>query len=185
MDQQGYGVRAVAAAVGRQGVFSRESEPAGHAAGHASEDVGRRYAGVGRRCAATAIDSLVLVGVAIVVVRLFGTEAATVRQTPNGTMVSHARTLSGAGALLLPLAWFAYYVALETLAGATPGKWLCGLHVETVAGARPGLGAALVRTALRLVDGIGFYLVGAAVAWASPRRQRLGDRAARTVVVRR
>jgi uncharacterized RDD family membrane protein YckC len=38
---------------------------------------------------------------------------------------------------------------------------------------------------LRLVDSLFFYLVGAIFALTSPRGQRLGDRAAHTVVVRR
>ena len=46
-------------------------------------------------------------------------------------------------------------------------------------------GAALVRNLLRLVDALFFYLVGAIFALASPRGQRLGDRAAHTLVVRR
>jgi uncharacterized RDD family membrane protein YckC len=48
-----------------------------------------------------------------------------------------------------------------------------------------GLGASVVRNVLRLVDGLFFYLVGALFALASSRGQRLGDRAAHTLVVRR
>jgi len=47
-----------------------------------------------------------------------------------------------------------------------------------------GLGASVVRNVLRLVDGLSFYLVGALFALASSRGQRLGDRAAHTLVVR-
>ena len=52
-------------------------------------------------------------------------------------------------------------------------------------GGHVGFGAAVVRNLLRLVDGLFFYLVGALFAFSSPRAQRLGDRAAHTVVVRR
>jgi RDD family len=45
------------------------------------------------------------------------------------------------------------------------------------------LGAAFLRNVLRLVDGLFFYLVAAVSVWASPTRQRLGDRAAHTYVV--
>ena len=50
-------------------------------------------------------------------------------------------------------------------------------------GADIGLGAAAVRTAARLVDGLCFYAVGAVLISSSGRRQRLGDRLAGTLVV--
>ena len=46
-------------------------------------------------------------------------------------------------------------------------------------------GAALVRNLVRIVDSLFFYLVGFMFALTSKRGQRLGDRAARTIVVRR
>jgi uncharacterized RDD family membrane protein YckC len=46
-------------------------------------------------------------------------------------------------------------------------------------------GAAVVRNLLRVVDALFFYLVGFVFALLSTRGQRLGDRAAHTVVVRR
>jgi hypothetical protein len=45
------------------------------------------------------------------------------------------------------------------------------------------LGAAALRNLLRIVDGLFLYLVAAIAVWASPTRQRLGDRAAGTYVV--
>jgi hypothetical protein len=36
---------------------------------------------------------------------------------------------------------------------------------------------------LRIVDAFLFYLVAAIAVWSSPKRQRIGDRAAATVVV--
>jgi uncharacterized RDD family membrane protein YckC len=42
-----------------------------------------------------------------------------------------------------------------------------------------------VRNLLRIVDWLPFfYVLGAAVIWATPRNQRIGDVAARSVVVR-
>jgi uncharacterized RDD family membrane protein YckC len=52
-------------------------------------------------------------------------------------------------------------------------------------GEHPTLSAAVVRNILRPVDALFFYLVGAVFALMSPLGQRLGDRAAHTVVVRR
>jgi uncharacterized RDD family membrane protein YckC len=41
-----------------------------------------------------------------------------------------------------------------------------------------------LRAVLRVIDGLGFYLTGAVAVWSSTERQRLGDRAAGTIVVR-
>lgn len=45
-------------------------------------------------------------------------------------------------------------------------------------------GAVVVHNLLRIVDGIFFYLVGLIVMLATQRKQRVGDLAAKTVVVR-
>jgi uncharacterized RDD family membrane protein YckC len=42
---------------------------------------------------------------------------------------------------------------------------------------------AAVRTVLRIIDGLFDYLLGAIFIWTSDQNQRLGDRAAHTVVV--
>jgi uncharacterized RDD family membrane protein YckC len=44
--------------------------------------------------------------------------------------------------------------------------------------------AAVVRNILRIIDGLFFYLVGAIAVWISKSKQRLGDMAAHTIVVR-
>lgn len=78
-----------------------------------------------------------------------------------------------------------YYVICEALTGMTVGKRMVGIRVVDENGEHLTLAAAVIRNALRLVDGFLFYLVGAIFALASPLGQRLGDRAAGTVVVRR
>ena len=78
-----------------------------------------------------------------------------------------------------------YYVICEALTGMTVGKRMVGIRVVDENGEHLSLAAAVIRNALRLVDGFFFYLVGAIFALASPRGQRLGDRAAGTVAVRR
>ncbi|MGZ4851629.1 MAG: RDD family protein [Halobacteriota archaeon] len=48
-------------------------------------------------------------------------------------------------------------------------------------------GAALARTIFLLIDAIPFvipYLIGAILIWSSDKKQRLGDRVARTVVIK-
>jgi uncharacterized RDD family membrane protein YckC len=79
---------------------------------------------------------------------------------------------------------FVYFAACEGLFGTTAGKRLFGLRVVRASDGRPcGPLAAVVRTVLRLVDNIFFSLPGITAIVRSPRRQRLGDRAAKTLVV--
>ena len=71
---------------------------------------------------------------------------------------------------------------LEASFGATLGKALVGIRVVTTS-RRSALAASAIRNLLRIVDGLGFYLVGAMVAGCSRCRQRLGDLCAGTAVV--
>lgn len=93
-------------------------------------------------------------------------------------------TQVGVGFLYLA-AWLLYFFLLELHTGQTVGKRLAGLRVVRVDG-RPvdvmGIGA---RNGLRLIDGIpGLPLVGAlSMTLTGERRRRIGDLAARTIVV--
>jgi hypothetical protein len=58
-----------------------------------------------------------------------------------------------------------------------------GLRVRAVNGQAVDLRGSFTRNAMRLIDGIGVYLVGWLVALTSKRRQRLGDHLAHTEVV--
>ena len=78
-----------------------------------------------------------------------------------------------------------YYIVMEATQGATFGKMALGLRVVKLDGSPISWDASIIRNVLRVVDGLFFYLVGAIFVWNSPLRQRLGDRAAGTVVVRR
>ncbi len=80
---------------------------------------------------------------------------------------------------------FLYYWLLEGLFGATLGKAVAGVKVTDIAGHACGVRRSLVRNLLRLVDGLGLYLVGFLVAAVSRRRQRIGDHFAGTFVVER
>nr|MBA2629620.1 RDD family protein [Thermoleophilaceae bacterium] len=77
-----------------------------------------------------------------------------------------------------------YYFAFESDGGQTLGKRLLKLRVERATGGPAAPRDIAVRTGLRLVDGLGLYLVGLGVMlFTRERRQRLGDLAAKTVVV--
>lgn len=82
------------------------------------------------------------------------------------------------------IALVAYYVVAEGFFGTSLGKRMFGLRVVRLEDGRPcGIWAALVRNVVRLVDNVFFSLPGLVAIIMSPRCQRLGDRAAKTVVV--
>ena len=94
-------------------------------------------------------------------------------------------SLGPLGTLLYLILAFAYFTLLEGNRGQTLGKMLLGIKVvREDNGEVPGLGAAAIRTVLRLIDGIFAYLVGFIAIQISSKNQRLGDMAANTLVVR-
>jgi len=101
-----------------------------------------------------------------------------------GRTTTSVYSLRGGPALL----WFAilvgYFVVLEAWPGQTLGKRLLGIAVRDEDGGPAGLGAALVRNVVRPIDFAFLYVIGLVAAADSERKQRLGDRAADTIVVR-
>lgn len=77
---------------------------------------------------------------------------------------------------------FLYGWLLEAACGATLGKILVGIRIVRTAPCN-ALSACAVRNVLRIIDGLGFYLVGTAVAACSEVRQRIGDICAHTAVI--
>jgi uncharacterized RDD family membrane protein YckC len=129
-----------------------------------------------RRVLAALID-LVVVGAGAALI-LFAADAL-----PSGG--GSAREEVGTGLYLITLAWaLYYYFACESGGGQTLGKRVMKLRVVRADGGEAGMREVAVRTVLRVVDGIGLYLVGLVVMLASgKRRQRLGDMAGGTIVV--
>ena len=82
-----------------------------------------------------------------------------------------------AGLVVVTIAWaLFYYFVSESTWSQTLGKRLLGLRVERSGGGAADERAVALRTVLRLVDGIAFYLVGLLVMLRTgERRQRLGD----------
>ncbi len=104
----------------------------------------------------------------------------------GGSGIVIGASLNGLPALIFFVLIVLYYIILEGYLGQTLGKMLCGIKVvrEDTEEA-PGLGAAAIRTVLRLIDGLFGYLVAFVVVLVSGKRQRLGDMAAHTLVVRK
>src|SRR4051812_45400013 len=87
------------------------------------------------------------------------------------------------GAVILGWALY-YYFALESGAGQTVGKKLLKLRVVCADGRPAGMREIAVRTILRVIDGIGAYIVGLIVMLVTgQKRQRIGDLAAGTIIV--
>lgn len=81
---------------------------------------------------------------------------------------------------------FGYFTVTEAIWGTSPGKRVMGLEVRSATGDRIGWRRSLIRNLVRFVDWIPvFYPVGILSVAISGRDQRLGDRAAKTVVVHR
>ncbi|MFD0988166.1 RDD family protein [Methyloligella solikamskensis] len=96
--------------------------------------------------------------------------------------------LEGGPALLLFGLWIfgalLYYAILESSwKGQTIGKMVARIKVTSETGARCSFYQAVVRNLVRPIDFIFFYGLGVFFILTSPRQQRLGDRAAKTIVV--
>jgi uncharacterized RDD family membrane protein YckC len=86
-------------------------------------------------------------------------------------------------ALLWALLVLVAYSYFEGRSGKTPGKWLMGIRVVGTDLQFCGFGRALLRNVLTFVDGFFNFLVGALIVAFTENWQRLGDMAARTIVV--
>lgn len=86
------------------------------------------------------------------------------------------------------LAWFLLILgALQGIKGVTPGKALFGVKVVGEGGGPPGVGRALVRSVLWIVDSAPWCLplVGFVTGLTSKGHRRVGDMVAKTFVVDR
>jgi membrane protease YdiL (CAAX protease family)/uncharacterized RDD family membrane protein YckC len=102
-------------------------------------------------------------------------------------------TAAYVGLVVVLSLWFNYFAFCEWRWGQTIGKNATGIEVRRCEGARRrdpsevggegiSFGQASVRNVLRLID---FFGIGELLIVATKRKQRLGDFAAKTVVVRR
>jgi uncharacterized RDD family membrane protein YckC len=145
---------------------------------------------VHRRTLAGWIDVLVLALVAIVISAASGeAHIGSWTSYDNGVAVMQHGfqfNLSGGDFLLWFVIALLYYGVDEALTGQTVGKRLFDLKVIRLDGHRLDPGSVALRTLGRVIDVLpAFYLLGW-ILMRGPRRppQRLGDRIARTTVVR-
>jgi len=136
------------------------------------------YQGILVRALAYIIDNALLFALfAIFHFLVFGTWIRHIPD-PSVTFVTHPICLS-----FLAL-YFIYFIALEGTIGATIGKLVCKIRVKKENGDACRIWEAFVRNILRIVDGLAFYLVGIILIAISDKKQRLGDKVAKTVVLK-
>ena len=139
-------------------------------------------AGVPLRFVAVLLDAVIVFFPAGIIIGLLSGGGYT--ESGNG-YANAGIDVGGKAAWLFLALGLGYYVFCEAATGATLGKRMVGIQVIGEDGEQLTFGASLVRNLLRLVDCLFFYLVGGIFALTSPNGQRLGDRAAHTLVVRR
>jgi len=154
------------------------------------EQVGAReqvqYASLGWRFAAIAVDTVVLFFLLVVI---FAVLAAA------GTLDLKDPAFSGGFDLrrTAPV-WmygitygliFVYYTLLEALTAASVGKLVFHMRVTTDDGSRPSGLAVVIRNLIRLPEVLFWYIPSGISCLANAKNKRLGDLAAKTVVVRR
>ena len=133
----------------------------------------------GRRVVATLIDGFIFGGAYWLLALAFGDLRT------EGEAANWVSNLPAWASVVYGLFVIGYYIVLEGYLGQTLGKMAVGIKVAAEAtGQTPGIAAAAVRTVLRLIDGLFCYAVAFFTALASAKRQRLGDMAARTLVIR-
>ena len=130
------------------------------------------YVGLPRRLLAAVIDNLIWL-----LIYLFwvgGFVAALYDESAEAGVVAFIAYAS---------VWFNYFTFMEWRTGQTLGKIAAEIEVRSLDGKeRLTFGQASLRGVLRIVD---LFLIGWVMIAATARKQRLGDKAAKTVVVRK
>ncbi len=121
--------------------------------------------------AAYAIDIVVLVFIAVLVVFALGIDPED-SQTQNQQLAIYA------------IITLVYFTISEALTSQTVGKRLTGIKVVTLDGQPISWGKSAIRNLMRIIDSLpALYIVGLIVMARSDRLQRLGDKAAGTIVI--
>lgn len=133
------------------------------------------YQGIGPRIVAQIIDGIILSAIFLAL----------------GFAMSGAFEFSYQGEAAYPLIGitalitFLYFVILEGTIGGTVGKKLIKIKVVREDGSACGIGPSLIRNILRIIDELPFlYIIGMILIARSDKKQRLGDRLGKTIVIK-
>ncbi len=149
------------------------------------------YASLGWRFAAVLVDTLVLFGLLILgamayIVVLAAQGKVDLNDPAAVQALSSDFKMSDLIANVIVFGGlFIYYAVLEALFGASVGKLVFRMRVTMLDGSRPSGGAVVVRNLVRIPEAWLLYAPAGVSCLASGKKQRLGDHAARTMVVRR
>ena len=143
-------------------------------------EVDVRYATLGERFFANFIDMILLWIVTAIISIPFGIMALIGSQfgSPIGWLI-------GGPQLLAFVSWMLYFSYFESTSGQTLGKRMMTIKVVDESGGSLDGRRIVVRNILRIVDWLPFlYIIGFILLSTSNGKQRLGDIAAKTVVVK-
>jgi len=143
-------------------------------------------ASVGRRIVAIIIDHIVLAIIMIIVAIPFGLTATVFGMMTDVAAQSAFWSNAALGSFLVinTIIWLLYFSYFESKSGQTLGKKAMDLKVVKKGGSNLSFGAAFVRTIFRVIDSIAFYLLGFIIVLITKDKQRLGDLAVDSVVVK-
>ena len=141
----------------------------------------KKYGSVGHRIVAVIIDHIILGIICLIIAFPFGLTSVLFSMADLNVFMS---LLASGFAVLSAVIWIVYFTYFEGTTGQTPGKKLLDIKVVSGSGRQPTMGAALIRTILRIIDGIAFYILGLVIILLTEKKQRLGDILANTVVVK-
>lgn len=148
-----------------------------------SGDTSAPFASLARRAFAQLIDGLILFGPSAV----GGILAFSSFMDFESMWTNPGISLAGFGMIFIGLGWafvcLFVFSATEGAWGVTPGKWIFGIRVLGTDLRPCGFGRAVIRNILKFVDGFMNFMVGVMVVALSENWQRVGDMAARTVVI--
>ena len=150
---------------------------------HKAGSVSMPFASLTRRAFAQIVDFLVLGAPAIAGV-LFLYPISDIEKM-FGSAPFHFLAVFGLmfGTLLWAIVCLFVFSFLEGKWGVTPGKWAVGIRVLGTDLHACGFGRALVRNLLKFIDGFFNFMIGILLVALTESWQRVGDMAARTVVV--
>lgn len=142
------------------------------------------YASVGSRIVAAIIDMIILWVIMAIIAIPLGLGTAIYSMTGmTGAFDAALLGMMASYMILGAVINLGYFTYLEGSSGQTLGKKLVNIKVVKEKGSMTYVDA-FVRTLLRIIDGIAFYLIGFIVVIATDKKQRIGDMAAGTLVVK-